>query len=367
MIIIYLSLIFEIVTRTIRYFRNYLGFVCEKYRGGGISGEVLLAGNGWYITSCGNHDPSGRVRNLLGSLLLLAAFSCHASTDGENDFNLTQVAPGVYVHHGRMVSVEEPGRDDVANIGFIIGRNCVAVIDTGGSVRVGELLRQAIHRTTDVPICYVINTHIHYDHVLGNAAFAGHGVEFIGHEKLAPAIEGNREFFLKNFRQELGKNASAASIIGPDRLVHDTLELNLGNRKLLLTAYPPAHTNNDLTVYDETTRTLWLSDLLFMQRIPALDGSLLGWLAVLKKLTAIPADRAIPGHGPVSAPWPQAAGDEVRYLKTLRNQIRAKLKQGLFMEEIIDEVGSKEKTRWLLYKYQHKRNVSRAFTELEWE
>ncbi|MEJ2762344.1 MAG: quinoprotein relay system zinc metallohydrolase 2, partial [Gammaproteobacteria bacterium] len=242
---------------------------------------------------------------LLGLLTLAPALGFTADT-GNVGFNLTEVAPGVYVHHGRMVSLDDPHRDDIANIGFIVGHDCVAVIDTGGSIRIGEQLRQAIHRTTNTPVCYVINTHIHFDHVLGNAAFKHKGVEFIGHERLAAAIKGNRAFFLKHFRRELGgSDASAASIIGPDRLVHHTLELDLGHRKLRLTAYPPAHTRTDLTVYDEATRTLWLSDLLFIKRIPALDGSLLGWLAVLKKLEAIPADRAIPGHGPVSAPWPQ--------------------------------------------------------------
>jgi len=228
-------------------------------------------------------------------------------------------------------------------------------------------LLDAVRNTTDVPVCYVINTHIHYDHVLGNAAFKHKGVEFIGHEQLAPAMEANRDFFLGNFRRELGKDASPDDIIGPDRLVHDSLELDLGGRHLRLVARPPAHTHSDLTVYDEKTRTLWLSDLLFMRRIPALDGSLKGWLALLEKLRAMPADRVIPGHGPVSAPWPGAAADEVRYLTTLRDQIRGKLKQGLFMEDIIEQVGSKEKKRWLLYQSQHKRNVSRAFTELEWE
>ena len=299
------------------------------------------------------------------AVVLLAILGSDAAASGAT-FNLTQVAPGVYVHHGRMVSIDDPGRDDIANIGFIVGSQCVAVIDTGGSVRVGEQLRQAIRQTTRVPVCYVINTHIHYDHVLGNAAFADPGVEFIGHAQLAPAMQANKEFFLSNFRHELGK-AGAAAVIPPGRLVQDTLVLDLGGRKLLLTAYPPAHTNNDLSVYDEQTRTLWLSDLLFMQRLPALDGSLKGWLAVLHKLTAMPADRAIPGHGPVSAPWPQAATDEIRYLRTLRDQIRERLAQGQFMEQIVDQVGSKEKTRWQLYQHQHKRNVSRAFAELEWE
>ena len=86
-------------------------------------------------------------------------------------FDMQEVAPGNYVHLGRHASIEEPGRDDIANIGFIVGEKCVAVVDTGGSVRVGMALKTAIRERTQLPICYVINTHVHFDHLLGNRAF----------------------------------------------------------------------------------------------------------------------------------------------------------------------------------------------------
>src|SRR6202041_1224284 len=82
-----------------------------------------------------------------------------------------ELASGVYVHRGAQLPLDVPGHDDIANIGFIVGSRCVAVIDTGGSVRTGLALRAAIRRRTSLPICYVINTHVHVDHVLGNWAF----------------------------------------------------------------------------------------------------------------------------------------------------------------------------------------------------
>src|SRR5258708_20080836 len=85
----------------------------------------------------------------------------------------------------------------------------------------------------------------------------------------------------------------------------------------MLRAHGPAHTDNDLTIFDEKTRTLWLSDLLFVDRLPVVDGSLLGWLDELDHLTAIAADRAVPGHGPTAVPWPVPAHPERPYLETL--------------------------------------------------
>ncbi len=94
-------------------------------------------------------------------------------------FNFTEVAQGIYVHQGKIHGNEHPQRDDIANIGAIVGDDCIAIIDTGGSPAVGARLKQAIRAISDRDICYVINTHIHFDHLLGNAAFADGTVRFV--------------------------------------------------------------------------------------------------------------------------------------------------------------------------------------------
>lgn len=287
-------------------------------------------------------------------------------------FSITEVASGLYVHQGKNVNLDAKNRDDMANIGFIVGEKCIAVIDTGGSIAIGKQLKQAIQRISKLPICYVINTHTHFDHVLGNYAFQNDQVRFVGHHKLPTALYNNQEFFLKFFATELAftdKSDLKKRIIPPTLLVKDTLELDLGNRKLLLQAHSTAHTHHDLSIIDTKTHTLWLSDLLFIKRIPSLDstGSINGWLQTITHLKKYPANQVIPGHGPVTAPWPQAAKAELAYLNTIRTDIRSIINKGGFIEQALKTAGQSEKDKWELFAENHPRNISRAFKELEWE
>lgn len=281
-------------------------------------------------------------------------------------FNLSEIADGLYVHQGHHVPFDDPQHDDIANIGFIVGDDCVAIIDTGGSIEIAKRLKQSILSVTALPICYVINTHVHFDHILGNAVFQSEQTQFVGHALLAESMVANTDFFLAEFSEELGEYANNDGIIPPTILIDDSIELDLGNRVLSLRALPTAHSHTDLIVIDNKTSTAWLGDLLFVERIPALDGSLKGWLSVLKELEGLTFERAIPGHGPM-VEWPAGAALQKNYLNVLLNQTRSSIAEGTFMEDVVEHVGKDEKLNWLLHDQHHKRNVTKAFSELEWE
>ena len=306
-------------------------------------------------------------------LAILALPACKNQTDSQDNkeeiqpaLSIQQVADGVYVHTGQHVPLDSPESDDIANIGFIVGDDCVAVLDTGGSVDIGRQLRQTIKATTDVPVCYVIDTHVHYDHLLGNLAFQQPDIKFMGHEQLPGALATSKAFFQEQFPQYLGEKPAEA-IIAPDQTVSESRTIDLGNRVLELRAWPSGHTSSDLTVYDRQTQTLWAADLLFMERIPALDASLKGWLDIMDKLKQIPAERVVPGHGPASAPWPEAMKDQRRYLTTLLEETRAAIQAGKFLDAAMDTVAQEEAAKWQLADQHHRRNISRAYRELEWE
>ncbi|MCH8263163.1 MAG: quinoprotein relay system zinc metallohydrolase 2 [Proteobacteria bacterium] len=326
-------------------------------------------------TACIKFQPSSVIGQkltidlaILAIFLFITSFISVAFASGNTEsFNLQQVADGIYLHQGVHVEFTHPQHDDIANIGFIVGEKCIAIIDTGGSVTIGHELLLSLREISQLPVCYVINTHVHFDHILGNLAFLKEGPQFVGHSQLADAVEQNRDFFLKKFAADLGLTPDRESIISPCLTVDKTMDLDLGNRVIRLTAYQTAHSHNDLTILDLETKTLWTGDLVFRERVPSLDGKLKGWLAVLETLKNQEINLAIPGHGTISHDWPQTYAAEKSYLTMLLNDTREAIKNGQFLEDAVSSIGKEEKQEWLLHEQHHSRNVTKAFTELEWE
>jgi quinoprotein relay system zinc metallohydrolase 2 len=305
-----------------------------------------------------------RVCSLAAFVLLTAWTVSRAEPQG---LEVSEVAPGLFIHQGVTALMTAENAGAIANIGFVIGESAVAVIDSGGSVREGRQLLAAIRARTDKPIRYVINTHGHPDHVFGNAAFVGDGTVFVGHRNLPRALAARGQFYLDAFRRIMGGQLmDEVRVIPPTLLVDDTITIDLGKRSLILRAWPAAHTDHDLSVFDEQTGTLFAGDLVFLAHTPVLDGSIRGWLTAMGELGRLPAQRVIPGHGPVSD-WPAALADQRRYLEALSSDVRALVARGEPITAAANSAAASERSRWQLFDDYNARNATAAFSEIEWE
>ena len=296
--------------------------------------------------------------------MLLAC--AHAQT-AQNDFAIESLGDGIYVHHGKHLDIDTGYQGDICNISFVVGSKGVAVIDTGGSFKTGNKLRDAIKKVTDKPILYVINTHVHPDHIFGNAAFLQDHAQFVGHEKLATAMQLRKEAYDKLNIKYMGDDAKGSEIVKPTIQVKEPINLDLGDRTLTVTPYPNAHTNTDISVIDSKTSTLFSGDLLFIERTPVIEGDIKGLIAVINTLKTYHVKQVVPGHGPFTEDWVTALNNEQRYLNALLTDIRANIKAGKSMTEAMDTAAAGEKDKWLLFDIANRRNVNTLYPALEFE
>ncbi len=279
---------------------------------------------------------------------------------------MEEVGPGIFVRRGPDTEVTPENDGAIANIGFVVGDDAVLVTESGGSAADGAWLRGEVRKRTDKPIRHVVLSHVHPDHCFGASAFAEDKPTFIGHQALRGALESRGEFYRGRLAEILGTD-KAGTVVQPTMAVTDTAEIDLGGRTLRVTAHGTAHSNCDLSMLDTRSGILFPADLLFVGRIPSLDGSLIGWLKEVERLKSLGATRAVPGHGPTLVELSPAMADLTRYLSALRDETRKAIAADRPIEKAVQEVGTAERGNWALFDTYHGRNVTQAYKELEWE
>lgn len=285
-------------------------------------------------------------------------------------YKVQEIAEGNFVHEGNFPPQSSENRGDIANIGFIVGEKCVAVIDVGSSLHVGSMLKAAIQRVTRLPICAVIITHVHPDHLLGLNAFTkDDSITVYGHHRLPKQIRTRSRFYLESLEQYLGAGNTADHAIDPSLVtpVNGLLSIDLGNRVIELKSWDYAHTDHDLSVTDIKTGTFWAGDIVFSEHVPILDSNIRQYNAVLEELQKLDVQHYVVGHGSLDRPWDVLISEQRRYFSVLLREVRAAIVDDISLMDAVNTVGWTERDRWHNFDMYHRRNVTTSYTDLEWE
>ena len=274
----------------------------------------------------------------------------------------------IYVHFGKQEDSNKKNLGDIANIGFIVGKNSIAVIDTGSSVIFAKKMYKKIRDISKLPISHIVITHSHPDHFLGTEALMKDEPIIIGHENLNRSLINNFEFY-KALQFNLTKDESlkTTKLILADKFVkkNETLKINLGDRNLIIKAWSSGHTDNDLSVYDENSKVFW-SENIFVDRIPSIRASVLGWRKNLGEIQELDINKIVPGHGPIISKK-DAITPMIDYFDQLISEVRNFHKNNKSLDYVLKNIGKKNKQSWLLYDEYHMTNTTKTYTELEWE
>ena len=285
-----------------------------------------------------------------------------------SEFSVSEIDDKIFVHFGAQENSNKTNKGDIANIGFIIGEKSVLVVDTGGTEKIAKNLLEKIKEKTNLPISHVVITHGHPDHYLGSAIFKNKQIPFIGHENLERSINMNFNFY-KALQAANIEDKSILNIkpVFPEIKIkkNNVLKIDLGNREIQIRAWNSGHTDSDLTIFDSRTLTLWTENI-FVGRTPSIRASIIGWKKNLEEIQKIKIKQIVPGHGRVRRKE-VALKPMFSYFERIINEVRQYHLDGKNIESAQENIAKDNLENWKLYKEYHQSNITKAYSELEWE
>lgn len=242
--------------------------------------------------------------------------------------------------------------------------NSYFVVDSGPTFAYASQAYELMKKLHDIPVSYVVNTHVHDDHWLGNSFYKQQNAIIIGPKSFAhlPKLEQTRMQ-----RRIMSEAYKATTQEFPTVLVEDEKTIWMDRNKVVIRSVnTKAHTEDDLYVYIPHKRVVFAGDLVFNERIPSLrDGNIIGWLESLHIIMQLDVDYIIGGHGKM------VSKDSVKftydYLKTLRDEVLKKLDEGEEIGDVVNNVKMLEYKGVPFYDSIHRQNVETAYRTLEWE
>jgi glyoxylase-like metal-dependent hydrolase (beta-lactamase superfamily II) len=214
--------------------------------------------------------------------VLLAATLANAQ-DAPLRFKSTEIVPGIYM-------LEGDGGFAGGNIGLLVGDERIVLVDDGLEPFAPALIDAAME-VAGRPVDFVINTHVHADHVGGNAALSAEGATIVAHDNIRSRLVADAEF-------------GAAGL--PLVTFSDAVTFHVNDHEAFIFHIEAAHTDGDAVIHYRNVNVIHAGDIMFNHLFPFIDlvngGTVDGYIAGQQKILAMADDETIiiPGHGPVA-------------------------------------------------------------------
>jgi cyclase len=218
-----------------------------------------------------------------------------AAQQPEHDVVVKQIAPDLYFLFDF----------DGSNCVFLVTDDGVLLIDTRTHPREGRDLLERIRKVTDKPVKWVINSHFHGDHHMGNVVFKELGATFVAQEETArimarvqPKEMARRvDGFAKR-----GFDPAEVKLVLPDVTFNDRMTIRLGGREVRLFYLGPGQQAGDTFVAFPHARALFTPGAFAKHSMPNMlfTPSVENWIKLLDEVAAMDVDTILPAHGDVA-------------------------------------------------------------------
>ncbi len=294
-------------------------------------------------------------------LLFLIFISNLISSDFDYKLKPIKLSENSYYFYGKEEYFSKENGGDIVNCSFIITPTSVILIDTGSSLLYANQMKKQIEQITDKPIKHVIITHHHPDHFLGNNAFMQSNIYASLYTK--DEIEKNGDLYITNLVNIVQGAMKDTKIKVPNQiLTSQTLDLDGYKLKIL---HLFGHTKSDIAIYDENTKILYASDLVFNKRTPTTPhATIKDWIKSLEELEKIPYSIIVPGHG-IATTSKEPIKETISYLNYVDTTLRQSAKQGLDIYEILNKPIPKEFQDFTMFKEEFERTVINMYPSYE--
>ena len=275
-----------------------------------------------------------------------------------------KVSETTHCFFGLSEVMDERNNGNMSNSCFVNMGASYLVIDSGPTYQYALQAYKKMKDIKNLPISYVVNTHVHDDHWLGNSYYKELGVEIIG----SRAFNDEPKVEMTRMQKRISPDAYAKTTqVFPTILVKDKKTLNFDSKIVeIISVNKKAHTDSDLLVYIPSEKMVFVGDLVFNDRLPSIrDGSLTGWLAALDEVRQMDVEYIIGGHGKIVDR--SSIDMTYNYIKTLRERVASLIEDGEEIGDVVNMVTMDEYKNVNFYDSMHRQNVEIAYRMLEWE
>jgi cyclase len=281
----------------------------------------------------------------------------------EMKFNdVKEIAPGVFFRYSSISATDPKVPFGGCNNIWVVCKEYVVVIDANFPKEAGDVL-DAVKKTTDKPIRYVLDTHHHGDHAYGNAVWSKAGAQIVGQTNCARLLKvsGPKQWAdaAKGRKDVADSELKTVDIPFDDKHVIDD-----GAQRIEFLFLGHAHTPGDAVAYLPKHKILCTGDACVNGAFNFMGHSNSGsWVRCLEKMQQLDVNLVCPGHGPLAGK--DVVERQKKYFEELRQQVKKGIDDGKKLDEITSAIDMPWYKEWTGKDAKLiKDNVEHVFKEL---